>query len=156
MNIRVANLNTYVPKEGEISFYVGSKKSAHRIPDNVIDLSVLENPYPISSLEDRKIICGMYEIGLENMIVDKAEVAGAIEVIIDTYKTNDVALLCWCKPLQCHADSIREIVKKLHKHDESIVSSFEIEQYMDRAIYYGAIDEEIDNSIAHRIKEINF
>ena len=47
------------------------------------------------------------------MYEEHAEFKRAVDIIYDKYKNGeDIYLQCWCKPLRCHGEIIREFLQK--------------------------------------------
>lgn len=106
-NVRVAKVADAL-NPNEVPVYVGRKSSLNRAPVGAIDASALGNPYPVSIGRDKCI--SEYRIWLSSKLysgdVDVIKSLNRIRTVISS--GNDVALLCFCHPLPCHADIIKE------------------------------------------------
>lgn len=68
--------------------------------------SVLGNPYHLGKDGNRKEVCDSFEHLARN--------TPQILAAIDNLKEDDV-LICWCSPLECHADRIIKLWNERHK-----------------------------------------
>lgn len=95
--IKVINKNSTVQKEKTI--YIGRP-------------SVLGNPYLIGKDGDRSKVIFLYRSWLHSKIKlkDKAVLAVLDEIRKIEKKHKTCYLVCWCKPLPCHGDVIKEIL----------------------------------------------
>ena len=109
--IKVVNKHTHVPTIYD--YYVGRG-------------SILGNRYTSKSLNETKaeIQCEtreetveMYQIELINRIENKdKEICDELNKIYKMAKEGDVFLVCYCSPLLCHGDVIKQIIEnKLKK-----------------------------------------
>jgi hypothetical protein len=74
--------------------------------------SVLGNPFPMKSEEDRAGVIARYRKWLWDEIKKKGVVARELEKLAAEYKsTGRLVLICWCHPLPCHADVIAAAIK---------------------------------------------
>lgn len=99
--IRIINLKSYTPIEGEILIKVDRS-------------SPLGNPFKIKKESDRDKVYDDYQIYFDNKIKkDDAEFIGALEnIYLKSYEAN-IALGCWCYPLRCHAEVIKKFIDDL-------------------------------------------
>ena len=69
---------------------------------------VLGNPYSLSEYTREESI-NKYRIWLNNQFNLRGAVYNSMIYLVERYrKTEDLALMCWCAPLPCHADVIKE------------------------------------------------
>lgn len=96
--IRVGNR-----KRGDKGVYVGRP-------------SVLGNPFEIGRDGDREEVIAKYEHWLKARLQNENSAQSqAIEQLANEVRVDGkVQLVCWCAPLRCHAEVIREeIIKRL-------------------------------------------
>jgi hypothetical protein len=76
--------------------------------------SALGNPFPISDGRTRAQVIDLYRVWLDEKI--KAEdwtVCNELNIIaMKAQEPNGVKLKCFCKPLACHGDIIKDVVLK--------------------------------------------
>ncbi len=73
--------------------------------------SLLANPYKINSLNSRESVLQKYKEWLFKNIEMKTQVYDYLCYLQKLSKTQDIVLGCWCKPLDCHGDIIKEIIE---------------------------------------------
>lgn len=73
--------------------------------------SILGNPYILKYEKDRDIVCDKYKIYFNNNIhTFKYE----LDRILSIYrKEGKLCLYCWCYPLRCHAETIKDYLLTL-------------------------------------------
>ena len=89
--------------------YIGSKGVYVGRP------SILGNPFKIGYNKvrdgDRDTVIAKYK----SWILDQIETNGAVRAelvrIKELAEEGDVVLTCWCAPLKCHADVIKDLVE---------------------------------------------
>lgn len=55
----------------------------------------------------------LYRIFINNQIQKKnPHILKALHNIYEASKDQDIYLVCWCHPLPCHADVIKEIIEQ--------------------------------------------
>jgi hypothetical protein len=93
--IRIENKSTY---KGD-GFYVGRP-------------SPLGNPFPIDAKTSRAKAINQYREWLMIQFeTDDNPTTKAFMVLVHYYREHkELTLICWCAPLQCHAEVIRECV----------------------------------------------
>lgn len=151
MAIRVEHVNAWLPRSNETAFYVG--RPNNHVPDGVIKLCELGNPYPITDKADRKVIIEMFKVMLNDAVIHNDKVKAALTVIQDAHKTNDVVLLCWCHPEPCHAEVIRDIILQIEGLDTAAIQIMEDEKKLETAIFQGALDDVVDDIVESEIEE---
>lgn len=75
-----------------------------------VDASALGNPFRITKQQDRAAVIALYRGWLRRRWQD-VDVQNAVLRIKRAARKGDVALVCWCAPLPCHADVIRELLE---------------------------------------------
>ena len=99
--ITVANKRDYPKSEGAV--YVGRP-------------TVLGNPYPLAkdaSPEERARVIRQYREWLEAMLSNpSSEQARVFAGLRARALEGDLTLVCWCKPLACHADVIADLLRE--------------------------------------------
>ncbi|MFZ1529011.1 MAG: DUF4326 domain-containing protein [Ferruginibacter sp.] len=82
--------------------------------------TVLGNPYIIGQDGTRKEVIEKYRLllpqqyGLLNIIRD------SIDAMLERAKTYPILLACWCAPLPCHGDVIRDFILNLDSEHDSL------------------------------------
>lgn len=104
LTIRVVKVGARGPQLGEI-VYIG--RAARGYP-----ASPLANPYHIGRDGSRATVIAKYRVWLDRELANP-ESAASKEIsrlvgLLLTSKENAVALMCWCAPLACHGDVVRE------------------------------------------------
>jgi hypothetical protein len=78
--------------------------------------SVLGNPFAISSKLSRAECLQRYQIWLRFHWKQGGRVKDELLRLAQLYKARgELTLVCWCKPLPCHADVIKDAVEQLVK-----------------------------------------
>jgi hypothetical protein len=76
--------------------------------------SVLGNPFKLGKDGDRTEVIQKYRKWLWEQIKAKNEVYDELVRILYLYRKNrNLRLVCWCAPLECHADIIIKAIKWL-------------------------------------------
>ncbi|MGD0002865.1 MAG: DUF4326 domain-containing protein [Anaerolineaceae bacterium] len=97
MSIVIENKRSY---QGE-GYYVGRP-------------SVLGNPFPMKSEEDRAEVIAKYRVWLWDEIKKGGVVAQELNHLAAEYRLKgSLTLICWCHPKPCHAEVISTAVKWL-------------------------------------------
>lgn len=135
--IRVANIRHYFPKNNEVSIRVDRSNK------------VLGNLFKMDSEKDRDLVCTQYEHWLNTQIKNKNEVVlNELRRIYKLALTQDVALLCWCSPKRCHADSIKNFIEK-HLPEDIKKHSFSTKEEL--TVVQGDILSVEDGLIIHQV-----
>ena len=113
MSIEIVNAHddaTYIERYE----YVGRRPRGRRGPH-----SPLANPYKVGRDGDRHIVIEKYEQWLwakinggDRLVLDELARLGSI-----VERTGGVTLVCWCKPLPCHADVIKRILERILREE---------------------------------------
>ncbi len=75
--------------------------------------TALGNPFRISETTSRNEAIGKYRKYLAQKIMTKDKfVCGELNRIWKLAKTGDVNLICSCKPDDCHADFIKQLIEE--------------------------------------------
>ena len=70
------------------------------------------NPYKIDAMHDRSMVLEMYTAYLIRQLERKGAYYREFLKLVDVYrKTNNLALVCHCKPLDCHGDILAEYLE---------------------------------------------
>ena len=73
--------------------------------------SPLGNPFAIDAKTPRAKAIEQYREWLVEMLKTNNPTSKAFRVLVDFYRQEkEMTLICWCVPLQCHAEVIREFV----------------------------------------------
>lgn len=77
--------------------------------------TVLGNPYVIGKNGTREEVIKKYEEWLREQIKDKnTPQYKFMSMLVRQYRDGkDIHLICWCKPLACHGDIIKELVEEM-------------------------------------------
>lgn len=94
----------FPPKEGEVVFYVGRNKK-ERIGE--VQHRALSNMF---RGPDRTTAIRYYKHWLLHSLEMDKRVINAYTLIRNTAAKYDVALVCHCAPLDCHADVIKDMI----------------------------------------------
>ena len=95
--IRIENKRTY---QGD-GFYVGRP-------------TPLGNPFPMDSGNGRVEVIERYRIWLLKKLETNNPTTRAFLALVDVYqKTGELILICWCAPLACHAEVIRDFIMEM-------------------------------------------
>lgn len=101
MNIRIVNIRTYIREEGEVLIRVDRS-------------SVVGNPFYLQHEGYRNEVCNKYDAYFDKQLHTNKPFANYIQHIIETLKTNNVALGCFCVPKRCHAETIMRYIKEVN------------------------------------------
>jgi Domain of unknown function (DUF4326) len=78
--------------------------------------SVLGNPYVVGRHETQAHVVALYRLRLRQQWRCGGAVRQELERLAAKYRRDGrLTLLCWCAPLPCHADVVREAVLALAK-----------------------------------------
>lgn len=92
--IRIENKKTY---KGD-GWYIGRP-------------SPLGNPFPVDSKNSRAKAIDQYREWLIEKLKTVNPTSKAFNVLLDCYRTDgNITLICWCAPLQCHGEVIRDLI----------------------------------------------
>jgi hypothetical protein len=95
-----------------LKFYIGRKYRRLSLEE-----SVLHSPYKITSGYNRNRVVELFDIYFDDKIKDvNSSISNIIQVLLKQMLLgNNIELVCWCKPLECHGDKIVDHVTKLYK-----------------------------------------
>lgn len=99
MAIRVVNVRSYRPIEGEVLVKVGRP-------------SPLGNPFYMAREEQREEVCEKYEQWFQEQVYGSPAVRAELHRILLLARKNDVALGCFCAPKRCHAETIKKFIEQ--------------------------------------------
>jgi len=107
--ITVKNLRGKVPL-GENDYYVGRycKWRPELIP------SMLANPFPVVGKRTREMSLTLYREWINQRIEESdgfSPYMDELSFLISKAEQGDISLCCWCSPLGCHADILKEIIE---------------------------------------------
>ena len=97
MNIRIVNLHTYFPVEGELLIKVDRT-------------TPIGNPFRMHDETERDQVCDLYEEYFERAMKNDLLFKHHIDYIVNAISTKNIALGCWCAPKRCHAETIVKYV----------------------------------------------
>lgn len=107
--IRVANIKTYHEQPGETAVYIGRQLRSYKE-------SVLANPNklkPGATSEERAECLAEYERIFTARYSCQGKVHAEIIRLARIASVNDLVLLCWCKPAECHGDIIKRTIDSM-------------------------------------------
>lgn len=92
-----------------------------KIPTFIIDRrTFLGNPYFIGNDGTREQVIEKYRLLLPARYDKLSIVKEKIDEILETARKGPIQLACWCSPLPCHGDVIRDFILKLDSSDDSL------------------------------------
>jgi len=91
----------------DCTHYCGRASSYKGIGEN---LSVLGNPYLLTTEDKRDLVCDLYEEDFDKLRETKPGFQEALDKIIEDVEIQKVTLGCFCKPKRCHCDTIHKYV----------------------------------------------
>ena len=100
--VRVVNVRTYKPKEGEVAIKVDRS-------------SPVGNPFVMYNEGMRNEVCEKFEAYFYKKVKEPGAFRDYVAYIYRTALKQDVALSCWCAPKRCHADVIAAFINKFLK-----------------------------------------
>jgi len=78
----------------------------------------LGNPFPVDAKTSRAKAISQYREWLKQRLLGDNPTAKAFRVLVDHYREHgELTLICWCAPLQCHGEVIREFILALFEKD---------------------------------------
>ena len=74
----------------------------------------LGNPFNVSNESQRDWSCDQYKIWFDKRVAEKNQpVMNMLDSLVRQYKqTGHLILICWCAPLRCHTETIRDYILK--------------------------------------------
>lgn len=101
--IKIVNLKNYTPDDNEILIKVDRS-------------SILGNPFKMNDESDRDRVCDEYkEYFYKKIKLKNPNFITELNRIYNLSYENNIALGCWCIPLRCHAEVIKEYIDGLRK-----------------------------------------
>lgn len=101
MGIQILNKKTYTWRTGIAYFSVDRS-------------SPLGNPFFMDNESQRDEVCDKYEVWFYKMLeenVNESFLAHLQEIYEAALQSKEVALLCWCAPKRCHAETIKQFIE---------------------------------------------
>ena len=78
--------------------------------------SPVGNPFFMHSEQERNAVCDAYELNFHILLGETKARAYLDEMLMRLRAGQDIALVCWCAPKRCHAETIRAwLLKQLSK-----------------------------------------
>jgi len=117
--IKVAHVLSCRLEPAAIYIYVGRSTSygyASTKISNLLDFSVLGNPFQMDEDGSRTEVCEKYDVWLNKKVREKGSVMRAeFSRLWKLWRKADeddidVILVCWCAPKRCHASSIEALI----------------------------------------------
>ena len=109
--IYVVNIKNYTTGIGLKEVYIGRTFGGFKA-------SCLCNQFKIGRDGDRKKVIQKYRRWLYQEYKKKGEVWKELKRLLKISKTEDLFLLCWCAPLPCHGDIIKNCLLWMGKTKE--------------------------------------
>ena len=75
--------------------------------------SVLGNPYKIGVDGDRDTVISKYRVWLRSQWLKDGEVKKELLRLAGISNRHDLMLVCFCSPLPCHGDVLKEAIEKI-------------------------------------------
>jgi hypothetical protein len=75
--------------------------------------TILGNPFPLKREEDRDLVCNRYMVWLKRSYKSNPAVARELHRLVELSRSGPLELVCYCAPLRCHGDSVREAILRL-------------------------------------------
>lgn len=72
--------------------------------------SILGNPFSMKSEQDREQVVEQFRQWLREQWVNEAPVWKRVEELAEINLTQDLVLVCWCAPLACHGEIIKNCI----------------------------------------------
>lgn len=92
---------------GENKVYIGRYNKYYNL-----NKSPLANPFTVGVHGNRDKVLLLYKQWFEQQIKNPtSNVAKEIDRIKKMLENNDIQLVCWCKPLDCHGYVIKEYIE---------------------------------------------
>jgi hypothetical protein len=95
---------------------VANKRTCKKAGDGVVYIgrpSVLGNRYVIGKHGTREEVIEKYRQWLRKVWVEGGEVKQDLLRLVGLVKRGDLTLVCWCKPLACHGDVLKQTIEAL-------------------------------------------
>lgn len=74
--------------------------------------SILGNPFRIGVDGTRDEVIEKYRVWFKDALVSNVAVQTEFRALVQAYKDfGELILICWCKPLRCHGDIIKEFIE---------------------------------------------
>jgi hypothetical protein len=93
---------------GEDKIYIGRANKSYKLP-----ASPLANPFAIGKQGDRKTVIQKYRVWLWQSVkyyLDTREITPVVQELMNIANRvkngEDITLICWCSPQECHGDII--------------------------------------------------
>jgi hypothetical protein len=84
-------------KQGDVGVYVGRP-------------SLLGNPFRMGRDGSREEVIAKYRVWLWGEIKKQGSVFNKLVELVELSKRGDLTLVCWCSPLPCHAEILRNAI----------------------------------------------
>jgi hypothetical protein len=73
--------------------------------------SPLGNPFPVDKHNSRSVVIEKYRGWLIERLKSINPTSKAFNILLEHYKKEgSLTLICWCAPLQCHGEVIRDLI----------------------------------------------
>lgn len=87
-----------------------NEKPCHTYDIKVDRSSVLGNLYHMKSESERDMVCDKYAKNFSEFCENPRFKAELIRLLTMYRKGKKLRLFCWCAPLRCHAETIRDYI----------------------------------------------
>lgn len=93
-----------------MTIHIANTKVVGNVGEYVARPSPLESPFPIDDFNSREMVCFRYKMRFEELIREgNNSTTDELNHLLAKYEKESILTLrCWCAPLQCHAETIRD------------------------------------------------
>jgi len=106
--IKVVNIKQQ-REEGFLYIYVGRANSYKGFG---LDGSSYGNPFWMADESKRNLVCNQYQEYFKTKILTNPILKGGLDRLKERHaKGINIALICFCAPRRCHADTIKEYLE---------------------------------------------
>ena len=76
--------------------------------------SPLGNPFAVDAKTSRTKAISLYREWFLKQLETVNPTSKAFKILVNHYRDNkELVLICWCAPLECHGEVIRDLVEKV-------------------------------------------
>lgn len=100
--IHIANI-----RHTRAGIYIGRANARYGLP-----ASPLANPFRLERGQDRDMPIARYRTWLAHqMRLETSPARAEIWRLVEQARKGNLTLLCWCAPLACHGDVVKEVIE---------------------------------------------
>jgi len=95
-----------------MTIYIGNKRFGVHKGINVYcgRPSILANPFKIPEHGDRTEVCKLFTDYFHKSVQEDTVLRMEVIRLYKLAFTNDITLICWCFPAQCHCETIKKFI----------------------------------------------